>query len=103
MRDHGQGLILAGRFIPGGRTATTFTAGTMRVPLRRFLAIDPVACVLWACYISLLGYIGGASFEDSLWKPLLLAAGVASLVSLGVELARRRMRRRDAQRTARGR
>lgn len=94
MRHHGQGLILAGRFIPGGRTATTFTAGTMRVPLRRFLAVDVVAAILWAFYVGLLGYVGGASFEDSLWKPLLLAAGVAALVSLLVEVGRRRMRRR---------
>jgi membrane protein DedA with SNARE-associated domain len=102
MRRHGAGLIVAGRFIPGGRTATTFTAGTMRVPLRRLVTVDALAAVAWALYVGMLGYIGGSSFEDSLWKPLLLAAGVAALVSAVVELLRRRLRARERARARSG-
>ncbi len=90
----GVALIAIGRFIPAGRTATTVAAGTLKMPYRRFLIADAVAAVLWALYISMLGYLGGATFEDNLWLPLLIALGVAGLVTLSVEAWRRLQRRR---------
>jgi len=89
LRRRGAVIIVVARFIPGGRTATTFSAGALAMPWRRFLAIDAVAATLWATYIALLGYFGGAAFERSLWKPLLAASLVAAAVTLGAELLRR--------------
>lgn len=89
LRERGAVIIVAARFIPGGRTATTFTAGALDMPWRRFLAIDAVAAGLWATYVALLGYFGGATFEEDLWKPLLAASAVAALVATGGELVRR--------------
>ena len=83
-----------GRFIPGGRTATTFAAGTLEMDYRRFLVADASAAVIWAVYISMLGYVGGASFEDNLWLPLLIAFAVATLVAAGAEGWRRFQRNR---------
>ena len=94
IRKRGVFLIVAGRFIPGGRTATTFAAGTLEMDYRRFLVADGSAAVIWAVYISMLGYLGGASFEDNLWLPLLLALGVATLVAAAAEGWRRFQRRR---------
>jgi membrane-associated protein len=82
-------IIIVARFIPGGRTATTFSAGALEMPWRRFLTIDAVAAVLWATYIALLGYFGGEAFEQSLWKPILAAGLVAAAVTVGAELLRR--------------
>jgi membrane-associated protein len=82
-------IIIAARFIPGGRTATTFLAGALGMPWRRFVAIDTLAAVLWATYIALLGYFGGATFEEDLWKPLLAAGAIAILVATAGELFRR--------------
>jgi membrane-associated protein len=90
----GSALIVIGRFIPGGRTATTFAAGTLGMAYRRFLPADALAAIVWALYISMLGFIGGASFEDNLWLPLLIALGVAIAVALGVEGWRRAQARR---------
>jgi membrane-associated protein len=87
-------LIVIGRFIPGGRTATTFAAGTLEMAYRRFLVADGCAAVIWAVYISMLGYVGGASFEDNLWLPLLIAFGIATLVAAAAEGWRRLQRRR---------
>ncbi|HEY8083147.1 MAG TPA: DedA family protein [Solirubrobacterales bacterium] len=87
--ERGAVIIVAARFIPGGRTATTFSAGTLEMPWRRFVVIDAVAAGLWATYIALLGYFGGAAFEEDLWKPLLAAGGVAVLIAAGGELIRR--------------
>jgi membrane protein DedA with SNARE-associated domain len=87
--ERGAVIILAGRFIPGGRTATTFSAGTLEVPWPRFFAIDALAGVLWATYISLLGYFGGTAFKEDLWKPIIAAGIVAVLVASVAEVIRR--------------
>lgn len=89
LHERGAVIILAARFIPGGRTATTFSAGTLEVPWRRFAVIDAVAASLWATYMGLLGYLGGSTFEDELWKPLLAAGVVAVAVASIAELIRR--------------
>jgi membrane-associated protein len=92
LRAHGGWIIIAARFIPGGRTATTYVSGTLEMPWRRrFAPADAVAAVLWACYCSALGYFGGAAFENNLWLPLLIAAGASIVVTGGGELLRRRL------------
>lgn len=89
LRQRGAVIIVAARFIPGGRTATTFSAGALGMPWPRFVAIDAVAAGLWATYIAMLGYFGGATFEEDLWKPLMAAGAVAVLVATAGELLRR--------------
>jgi membrane protein DedA with SNARE-associated domain len=92
LRAHGGWIIIAARFIPGGRTATTYAAGTLEMPWhRRFLPADAAAALLWACYCSALGYFGGSAFENNLWLPLLIAAGASIVVAGGGELLRRRL------------
>lgn len=94
MRRHGMLVILVGRFVPGGRTVTTFTAGTLDVAYQRFLAADVPACLLWALYASLLGYLGGSTFQHSVWKPLAASLAGAGAVALAIEVWRRLQRRR---------
>jgi len=89
LEERGAAIIIAARFIPGGRTATTFSSGVLEMPWRRFAAIDAVAASLWAGYVTALGYFGGSTFRDSLWKPLVAAGLVALFVSAGAELVRR--------------
>lgn len=90
----GAELIAVGRFIPGGRTAVTLTAGLTRFPWRRFAAFDAIAAIIWAGYAALLGYFGGHAFENQPWKGLLLAFGVALAITAGTELVRVVLRRR---------
>jgi membrane-associated protein len=89
LQERGAVIIVVARFIPGGRTATTFSAGALEMPWQRFLAIDALAAVLWATYMTLLGYFGGSAFEQSLWKPVVAAGLVAAAVTGGAELLRR--------------
>ncbi len=89
LAERGPAIIVAARFIPGGRTATTFAAGTLEMPWRRFFAADLIAAALWSAYVTLLGYFGGSAFTESLWKPLLAAGIVAVLVAAASELLRR--------------
>lgn len=89
IEERGPAIIVAARFIPGGRTATTFAAGTLEMPWRRFFLADVIAAALWSAYVTLLGYFGGSAFTESLWKPLVAAGLVAFLVAIASELLRR--------------
>ena len=92
LRLHGPAIIVIARFIPGGRTATTYVAGTLRMPWkRRFLPADGAAAVLWAVYSAALGYFGGKTFEHNVWLPLAVATGLSLLVVGGGELLRRKL------------
>jgi membrane-associated protein len=63
--ERGGYLIVVARFIPGGRTVTTFTAGFVETfPWRRFIVYDAIAGAIWGSYTVLLGYFGGKSCEE---------------------------------------
>jgi membrane protein DedA with SNARE-associated domain len=88
-------LIVVARFIPGGRTATTFIAGFVETfPWHRFIRFDAIAGFIWGTYTVMLGYVGGRSFEEQPWKGLLLAFAVALTVTGVVELVRHLRQRR---------
>ncbi len=91
-------VIVAARFIPGGRTAVTLTAGAVRYPLRSFSTFDAIAAVTWATYAALIGYVGGTAFEDDPLKGLLLGLGLAVGVTGAVELIRHVRNGRGMQR-----
>jgi membrane-associated protein len=96
LSERGGELIGIGRFIPGGRTAVTLSAGTLEFPWPRFALYDALAAIGWALYASLLGYFGGRTFEHAAWKGLLLALGIAFAVAASVELVRWLRRRRSS-------
>jgi membrane-associated protein len=93
---HGGPLIFGARFIPGGRTATTVTAGALWMRWARFAAFAAVAAIGWASYAAVLGYIGGRAFENNPLWGLLVGFGIAAATLLVVELTRRRRRSRRA-------
>jgi membrane protein DedA with SNARE-associated domain len=88
LAERGGELIVIGRFIPGGRTAVTLSAGTLGYPWGRFALFDAAAALIWALYATLLGYIGGRAFEHAAWKGLLLALAIAFAVAGAIELTR---------------
>ena len=95
VQERGGELIVIARFIPGGRTVVTLSAGTLGYPWRRFVVFDAIAATIWAVYASLLGYLGGHAFEEQPWKGLLLAFAIAFAVTGAVELFRWWNRRRS--------
>jgi membrane protein DedA with SNARE-associated domain len=86
---YGALVIVLARFVPGGRTVTTFAAGTLDLTWRRFALYDAIAVTVWAVYAAMLGYLGGAAFREDLWKALLLGFGIAVAVTGVIELVRR--------------
>jgi membrane-associated protein len=89
LHRRGGTIIVVSRFIPGGRTATMLTAGVVGLPWRRFVTFDVVACLLWAGYASLLGWVGGRAFAEEPLHALLLAFALALLLMLVIEGGRR--------------
>jgi membrane-associated protein len=81
--------VIAGRFVPGGRTAACVTAGTLRMPWRRFAAFDGLAALAWAIYAALIGQFGGWVFADSTWKAVAFSIAVGLALTVAVELGRR--------------
>jgi membrane-associated protein len=89
LAERGPYLILIARFIPGGCTATTFTAGMVRFRAAVFFPLAAVAAVGWASYAVLLGYYGGRAFEEHPLLALGVALGIAFGVTGVVELTRK--------------
>jgi membrane-associated protein len=89
LNRYGARLIIACRFIPGGRTAVTLTCGLIGFPRRRFAAATACAAVIWACYAFFIGRIGGKVFEQRPWAGLLIGLAAAVAVSTIVEAVRR--------------
>jgi membrane-associated protein len=86
---HGGPLIFGARFVPGGRTAVTVTAGLLRMRWARFAAFAAAAGLGWASYAALVGYLGGRAFEDNVLWGLLLGFAVAAGTYVVVEAVRR--------------
>jgi membrane-associated protein len=96
LHERGAYIILIARFIPGGRTAVTFSAGYVPTfPWRRFIVYDVIAGLLWATYAASLGYFGGKTFEDHPLWGVALALGIALTLGLVVELVRHYRQRRS--------
>ncbi|MGH3488414.1 MAG: DedA family protein [Actinopolymorphaceae bacterium] len=93
--DRRGGLVLVvARYVPGGRTATTLTMGTVGFPLRTFTRFDAVAALSWATYSACVGYLGGLAFEKEPIKGVLLGIGLAISVTVVVEAGRYLVSRR---------
>ncbi|MFB4303965.1 DedA family protein [Actinomadura sp. NTSP31] len=99
LAERGGLVLVVARYVPGGRTAVTVTMGALGYPLRRFSVFAGVAAVSWGLYGGLLGYVGGAAFEDDPVKGVAVGLGLALSVTgvvEGVRVVRRRRGRGKA-------
>lgn len=100
LNERGGLVLIVARYIPGGRTAATLTMGAVGYSRRSFTAFDAAAGCSWAIYCTMVGYIGGAAFEDNPFKGLLLGFAIAMAFAVTVEVVRhirtRRARAREA-------
>lgn len=82
---HGPIVLVVARFIPGGRTASTFASGRLHYPLTSFSVVTVVAGILWASFGAALGYIGGTTFEHNTWLATGLGVAVGAVVAFAIE------------------
>ncbi|WTW93780.1 DedA family protein [Streptomycetaceae bacterium NBC_01309] len=102
LSEYGGMMIIAGRYIPGGRTAISLTAGIVDYPWSRFRKWSAVGAITWATYATLLGYWGGAAFKDSPFKGIIAGLVAAAVMTVLIELIRRVIARRKKRRAEQG-
>ncbi|MEL7157440.1 MAG: DedA family protein [Actinomycetota bacterium] len=89
IRKRGGLLLITARFIPGGRTALTFTCGLTKQPFFAwFTRWDLLAVFVWAGYAGLLGFFFGDRFEDDHTAAFWWAFGTALSVTVIIEIVR---------------
>jgi membrane-associated protein len=85
----GARLIIACRFIPGGRTTVTLTCGVTEFRRRTFLWATALAGLIWASYAFAVGRVSGKVFEKNHWLSVVVALAIVVLVTVVVEVTRR--------------
>ena len=90
----GPGLVVGGRFVPGGTTAVGVTAGVVRFPFRRFVACSLIGATVWTAYGVGLAYLGRTVIPGSWWVGTLVAVAIG-LALAGVVRWRDSRRRKD--------
>lgn len=83
--ERGGPLLITARFIPGGRTLLTLSCGITGQRRAWFAGWVAIAATLWATYASLLGFVGGKTFQDNHTKAFVLAFGAALGVTALIE------------------
>jgi membrane protein DedA with SNARE-associated domain len=95
-------LIVASRFLPGGRITMNLACGTAGVPLRRFSPASAIGAVAWAAYTVGLGYAGGAAFAENPLLGVGVGLGLSFVFGAAAELVRRRLSTTATPRPTRG-
>lgn len=85
----GPSLLIVSRYVPGGRTATTLAAGSVRLRLRTFTPVTALAGTTWATTSALIGFLGGRAFEDRPLAGIGIGIAVSLVLAGGVELVHR--------------
>lgn len=88
IHERGGLLLITARFIPGGRTILTLSCGITRQDRRWYASWAAAAATIWALYASLLGFIGGKTFEENHTLAFLVAFVAAVSVTVLIEVVR---------------
>ncbi len=81
LETRGTLYIIAARFVPMGRVAVNLSAGALRYPRRRFMAVDAVAVSIWAGWAILIGTVAASAFHGNV--VLSVVVGIVGGVVLG--------------------
>ena len=99
IHERGGLLLITARFIPGGRTILTLSCGITRQDRKWYATWIGIAATIWALYASLLGFIGGKTFEENHTLAFIVAFATAVSVTVVIEVVRagiKRLRRRTS-------
>ena len=67
-KKHGEKIVMLARFLPGVRTVTYFTAGSVGMRYSHFVLYDSIAALASAPIFVLLGYYFGSDIESLLTR-----------------------------------
>lgn len=95
IETRGGELLVTARFIPGGRTIVTLTCGITGQSTKWFMKWSGIAAGIWGTYATMLGFIGGRTFQDNHTVAFLVAFTLALGATAVLELIRH-LRKRSA-------
>jgi membrane-associated protein len=81
IEERGAEVIIGMRFVPVGRTISTFVCGLLEMPWKRFAAVDLVAVSAWTVFAALIGFYAGRTI--GIGGPGVVAIALALAVVLG--------------------
>lgn len=90
VRWGGVGVVIVGRFVPLGRTATALVTGTTTMPWRRYLPAAAMGVTAWAIVIGALGRAGSGLSGNIVTTTLIGLIGATVLGTLAGAILRRR-------------
>jgi membrane-associated protein len=94
LHGHGARALVAVRFVAVVHAVAPLVAGTVRMPVRRFLGWSTLGALAWSSTFTALGAIAGTGYRE--YGHLSLLATLAVLAAAGIgSLARRRCDRRE--------
>ncbi len=93
--SRGGPLVAVGRFVPGGQTAVSLTAGSLAFPLARYAVFASIGAVVWGFYGTLVGALGAGAVLSGQWVGLGIAVALVLAVAGAAQVVRRRQRRHD--------
>lgn len=99
MEQHGSKILFAARFMPGLRTVTYFTAGSLETPYSRFLTYDGLAAMISVPFFVYSGWHWGSNIEWAIQQVRHAEHGmlvIILLVALITVFKTLRARRRDS-------
>ncbi len=88
IETRGGELLITARFIPGGRTIVTLSCGITGQSTRWFMKWSAIAAGIWATYATMLGFIGGRTFQDNHTKAFIVAFSMALAATAIIEIVR---------------
>ena len=89
LAHRGGSIVVIGRFIPGGRTASALGSGILEFPYPQFMVFDGIGAASWAAVNTLLGYLGGLVFRQRTYLAFAFSFGIALALALLIEAVRR--------------
>lgn len=95
LQAEGMALVALARVLPGGPTPITLSAGSFRMPARRFRIATAASVVIWSAYALGVGMFGSAVLGDSPLLALLAGSAAAGVVNLVLRMALWRRRTAD--------
>lgn len=94
--------IIGARFLPGGRLASSATAGLSGMRARSYLVGDAIGGLLWSVWMAGIGFAANTTTALPFWASALVGAGASTLIAsavAGILALRRRHRHAAADRT----
>jgi membrane protein DedA with SNARE-associated domain len=89
LETRGRLLIIFGRYVPGGRAATLATAGALGFSPSWFLPPEVAGVLLWGTQAALVGFVGGATFQDQPLLGMTVSYGFVILMVVGSAITHR--------------